>query len=208
MKNPSHDFSNIDDAMLISRLLKGEQVAYTYVVEQYHNNLLQVARSIVGMSVAEEVVQDAWIAAFKALSKFEQRSSLKTWLIRIVSNCAKTRLRQENRTINFSEIGGHDESPMDPAYFNSRGHWQKEVNSWEHATPEAMLANEQLKSCIDRAISDLPANQRSVMTLRDMQALEMQEICKILDISESNARVLLHRARNSVRESIDNYLRK
>ena len=208
MKTRPHDLTNIDDASLITRLLDGEQAAYSYVVELHHNNLLQVARSIVGMSVAEEVLQEAWIAAFKALAKFEQRSSLKTWLIRIVSNCAKSRLRQENRSINFSEFAGNDESVLDPAYFNNRGHWQREVHFWDQATPEALLANDQLKACIDNAISELPANQRSVLTLRDMQALEMQEICKILDISESNARVLLHRARNFVRESIDNYLRK
>jgi len=204
----SQDFSNLDDATLITRLLAGDQAAYTYVVEQYHNTLLQVSRSIVGMSIAEEVLQDAWIAAFKALANFEQRSSLKTWLIRIVSNCAKTRLRRENRSINFTELGFDEESPLDPANFNNRGHWQREVYFWEIATPEALLANDQLKSCIDQAISDLPANQRSVLTLRDIQSLEMQEICKILDISESNARVLLHRARNFVRESIDNFLRK
>ena len=197
-----------DDANLIPRLLDGEQEAYKIVVAAYHKNLLQVATSIVGMSVAEEVVQDAWIAAFKALPKFERRSSLKTWLIRIVSNCAKTRLRQENRSINFTEFSGGDESPLDPAYFNQRGHWQRDVNFWDETTPEALLENDQLRRCIDKAISELPVNQRSVMTLRDMQTLEMEDICKILDITESNARVLLHRARNYVRESIDHCLRK
>lgn len=201
--------NDISDAALIPRLLAGEQNAYTLVVSTYQNNLLQVARSIVGMSIADEVVQDAWIAAFRALPKFERRSSLKTWLIRIVSNCAKTRLRQENRTINFSALGSADEdSPVDPSFFDNRGHWQKQVQLWDDASPEILLASEQLKNCIDKAINDLPANQRSVLTLRDLQALEMQDICKILDISESNARVLLHRARSVVRESIDHCQRK
>jgi len=208
MTDEPTEIANIDDAALIVRLLNGEQSAYKYIVEKYQNTLMQVSRSIVGMSVADEVVQEAWIAAFRALPKFEQRSSLKTWLIRIVSNCAKTRLRQENRSINFSDIGGDNDELLDPSYFNKRGHWQKDVYFWDLATPEALLSNDQLKSCIDGAIADLPLNQRSVLTLRDMQSLDMQEICKILDISESNARVLLHRARNFVRESIDNFLRK
>jgi len=208
MQNRSLEKTKIDDATLIQRLLAREQDAYTYVVTTYQNNLLQVARGIVGMSIAEEVVQEAWIAAFRALANFEQRSSLKTWLIRIVSNCAKTRLRQENRSINFSEFAADDETILDPANFTSRGHWQAQVSFWDFATPDELLSNDQLKACIDLTIRDLPANQRSVLTLRDMQSLEMHEICKILDISESNARVLLHRARNIVREAIDNFLRK
>lgn len=193
---------------LIQRLLNQEQAAYFTVVKTYQTTLVQVARSIVGSSIAEEVVQEAWLAAFKALPKFERRSSLKTWLIRIVSNSAKTRLRHENRSVNFSEIGLENETVLDPSRFNERGHWSSPLINWDLASPDSILASEQLKTCIDKAIASLPVAQRAVLTLRDMQGLEMEDICKILEVSESNARVLLHRARSWIRESIDRCQRK
>ena len=196
------------DAELISKLLAQDQSAYFEVVKAYQSALLQVARSIVGTSIAEEVVQEAWLAAFKALPKFERRSSLKTWLIRIVSNCAKTRLRHENRSVSFSEIGFDNESTLDPSHFNDRGHWRSPVANWDIASPDSILATEQLKTCIDHAIGSLPVAQRAVLTLRDIQGLDMDDICKILDVSESNARVLLHRARSQIRETIDRCQRK
>lgn len=204
--NPA--IGNGADAALIERLLRQDQAAYFALVKTYQSTLLQVARGIVGSSIADEVVQDAWLAAFKALPKFERRASLKTWLIKIVSNCAKTRLRRENRSISFSEIGFENDTSLDPSYFKENGHWGRPIGLWNIDSPDAILASEQLKACIDRAILDLPVAQRTLLTLRDIQGLEMQDICKILEVSESNARVLLHRARSQVRESIDRCQRK
>jgi len=196
------------DDEIIPRLLKHEEAAYTIVVRAYQGILIQVSRAIIGPSLAEEVVQEAWISAFKALPKFERRSSLKTWLIRIVSNNAKTRLRHESRSLSFSEIASNDQEMVDPAYFDKKGSWTQPPRSWDINSPEEILSSQQLKACLDKAIQALPALPRSVMTLRDMQDQNMDMICKVLDISESNARVLLHRARSQVRESIARCQRK
>ena len=196
------------DDDIIPRLLQKEEAAYTLIVGAYHGILVQVARAIIGSSLAEEVVQEAWISAFKALSKFERRSSLKTWLIRIVSNSAKTRLRRESRSRTFSEISPNNDAIIDPAYFDQSGRWTHAPQAWDIDSPEEILSSQQLKTCLDNAIDALPPMPKSVLTLRDMQGQNMQIICKVLDISESNARVLLHRARTLVRESIARCQRK
>lgn len=200
------DIPKDDD--IIPRLLQHEEEAYTIVVRAYQGILLQVSRAIIGSSLAEEVVQEAWISAFKALPKFERRSSLKTWLIRIVSNNAKTRLRHESRSVSFSEIAPNDQDMVDPAYFDKKGSWTQPPSSWDINSPEEILSSHQLKDCLDQAIQALPALPRSVLTLRDMQDQSMDMICKVLEISESNARVLLHRARSQVRDSIARCQRK
>jgi len=202
----NHPLPNDDE--LIPRLLKHEEEAFTIVVKAYQGILTHVAMAIIGSSLAEEVVQEAWISALKALPKFERRSSLKTWLITIVSNNAKTRLRHESRTRTFSEISSNGDDMVDPSFFDKKGSWAQPPRSWDINSPEEILSSQQLKDCLDAAIKALSALPRSVLTLRDMQGQNMDIICKVLDISESNARVLLHRARSDVRESIARCQRK
>lgn len=193
--------TQINEAELIQRLIAGDAQAFEFIVAEYHSLMLSVARAIVGEAFADEVVQDAWISAIKALPDFEQRSRLKTWLLNIVSNGAKTRLRREKRQISLDD--GWESEPADK--FDQRGHRLDDVLPWDIATPEAMLANDQLQHIIEQCFQSLPANQRAVMTMFDMEGYAMDEICNILDISASNARVLLHRARTTLHHSIEKY---
>jgi len=163
--------------------------------------MISVARAIVGEAFADEVVQDAWISAIKALPKFEGRSSLKTWLLHIVSNGAKSRVRRENRMISLDD--GWQSVSSDK--FDNTGHRIDEILPWEEATPEALLANEQLQAAIEETFQKLPSLQRAALTMYDMEGLKMEEVCNILDISASNARVLLHRARTCLHQCIDKF---
>lgn len=190
-----------DEAALIKQLLLGDPHAFEYLVAEYHNLMLSVARAIVGDRFADEVVQDAWVSAIKALPKFEGRASLKTWLVQITSNGAKSRVRRENR---YTQLDEHWEA-SDTLEFDSTGHHVSPVQNWETLTPETALANTQLQALIEEAFQDLPAQQRAVMTMIDIENYKITEVCNILDISSSNARVLLHRARLAMHECIKQY---
>lgn len=190
--------TNADEKILITNLINGDEKAFELIVSNYHNLMLSVARAIVGEIFADEVVQDAWICAIKALPKFEGRSSLKTWLLHIVSNGAKTRVRRENRMISLDD--GWQSASSDK--FDNTGHRLDDLLAWEEATPEALLANDQLQAIIEKVFQQLPALQRAALTMYDMEGFKMEEICNILDISASNARVLLHRARTSLHQCI------
>jgi len=190
-----------DEQALIKKLIAGDQAAFEYLVSQYHNIMLSVARAIVGEAFADEVVQEAWISSIKALPKFEGRSKLKTWLLHIVSNGAKSRVRRENRMVSLDE--GWESVPADK--FDNRGHRLDNVYTWEEATPEALLANDQLQVIIEETFQKLPALQRAALTMYDMEGFNMDEICNILDVSTSNVRVLLHRARTTLHHCIEKY---
>mgnify|MGYP000243957611 FL=1 len=190
-----------DEQLLIKQLIDGDAAAFEYVVAEYHNIMLSIARAIVGDAFADEVVQEAWISAIKSLAKFEGRSKLKTWLLHIVSNGAKSRVRRENRMSSLDE--GWESVPSDK--FDQTGHRIDNVYTWEEATPEALLANEQLQTIIEETFQQLPALQRAALTMYDMEGIKMDEICNILDVSASNVRVLLHRARTTLHHSIEQY---
>lgn len=191
----------MDQTALIAKLNSGDASAFEYVVGQYHSIMLSVARAIIGEAFADEVVQEAWVSAIKALPRFEGRSSLKTWLLQITSNGAKTRLRRESRQLSLD-----DGWQAEPDYkFDHRGHRIDDVLQWNMDTPEALLQNDQLRDVIEKTYQSLPPHQRAVLTMCDMEGLEMTEICNILDISASNARVLLHRARTALHHSIEKY---
>jgi len=190
------------DDELIPRLLAQDEASYVQVVAAYHGLMVHLARAIVGEAIADEVAQEAWVAVLRALPKFERRSSLKTWILRIVSNTAKSRLRHESRTISLDE--SLEESPIfDPACFKSDAHWAKPPAMWHADTPDALLASTELRCRISSALDTLPPLQRAAVTLRDMQGLSMDAICKILEVSESNGRVLLHRARSRIQMAIE-----
>lgn len=193
-----------DDEELIPRLLAQDETAYTQVVAAYHGLMVHLARAIVGDAIADDVAQEAWLAVLKALPRFERRSSLKTWILRIVSNTAKSRLRHESRTINL-EDADNDSPIVDPARFKPNAHWASPPALWHADTPEALLSSTQLRACIHTALASLPPMQRAAITLRDMQGLDMETICKVLEISESNGRVLLHRARSRIQLAIDEH---
>lgn len=198
-KNLSPD--QLDEKGLIAKLIEGDGAAFEFVVGKYHGIMLSVARAIIGEAFADEVVQEAWVSAIKALPSFEGRASLKTWLLQITSNGAKTRLRRESRQLSLD-----DGWQAEPDYkFDQRGHRIDDVLQWNIDTPEALLENDQLRQVIEDAYQKLPPHQRAVLTMYDMEGIEMSEICNILDISASNARVLLHRARTALHHSIEKY---
>ena len=197
------EYQNEQD--LIAQLLKGDENAYRYVVQAYHNNMLYVAKSIVGPAIADEIVQDAWVSVLKALPKFEGRSSLKTWVLRIVSNNAKTRLRKESRSIAMGDASDMEKLTTISERIHENSQSSCPVKHWNIASPDALLSSEELKAVIYSAIDKLPPVQQSIISLRDMNDMSMAEICKILEISESNSRVLLHRARTKIWQSINKF---
>lgn len=191
----------LDEKALIAKLIEGDAAAFDYVVDRYHSIMLSVARAIIGEAFADEVVQEAWVSAIKALPRFEGRASLKTWLLQITSNGAKTRLRRESRQLSLDD--GWQAEPDEK--FDKRGHRIDDVLPWNMETPDALLENDQLRQVIENTFQKLPPHQRAVLTMADIEGLEMTEICNILDISSSNARVLLHRARTMLHHSIEKY---
>ena len=193
-----------DDAQLIPRLLAQDEGAYAQLVGAYHGLMIHLARAIVGEAIADEVAQEAWVAVLRALPAFERRSSLKTWILRIVSNTAKSRLRRESRSISLDGLQA-DQASVDPASFRGDGHWAKPPAAWHAETPDDLLASEELRNIIHLTISALPPLQRAALTLRDMQDMDMDSLCKVLDVSESNGRVLLHRARSRIQAAIEEY---
>jgi len=168
-----------------------------------YSQLAIVARAIAGPSIADEVVQESWISVLKALPKFEGRSTLKTWITRIVANEAKRRLKKESRHISLEGLTEDDSSFLER--FDSKGHWIRPPANWDLATPEEILEESQLKQCIDATIEQLPDQQKAVFVLRDMQSFSLEQICNILEVSDSNVRVLLHRARTRLHQAIEHF---
>jgi RNA polymerase sigma-70 factor (ECF subfamily) len=203
-----------DDTTLVARLRAGDEEAFEELVSKYHGSLLRVAMSFVAeRTAAEEVVQETWLGVIRGLSGFEGRSSLKTWIFRILANRAQTRGKREARSIPFSSLKAPQSEPdyepaVDPSRFDARGMWAEPPPRWTNAPPEDLLAQRETMELIQRAIAELPENQRSVITLHDVEDVAPDEICNILEISETNQRVLLHRARSRIRRTLEQHLRK
>ena len=193
---------DLTEAEILERLLKGDEAVFSLVFSKYYGSMQAVAYSIAGSVIAEEVVQEAWFSALRALPKFEGRSSLKSWLIRIVANEAKTRRRKENRTVSLEAI--QDTWATDPR-FTENSHWKNPSTQWHGDTPEELLAADELKICIEEQMQKLPENQLAALRLRNAGGLSMDELCNILGVSSSNVRVLLHRARDKMLQVIDHF---
>jgi len=189
------------DKALLARIKNGELSAFETLVGQYHSKLISVAQSFVGQAFAEEIVQDSWEAAIKSIDKFEERSSLSTWLTQIVINRSKTRLKRENRQISL-DVGWHD---PDTDSYSENERWSSPSQPWHIDTPEELLSSDHLRVLITETLENLPEKQRLVITLHDLEGFEFNEICNILDVSPSNVRVLLHRARLTIRKVIDEF---
>jgi RNA polymerase sigma-70 factor (ECF subfamily) len=190
-----------DEMQLVEALRAGDERVFEELVRMYQGTLLRVAQMYVSSrSVAEEVVQETWLAVLNGIDRFEGRSSLKTWIFRILANRAKTRGQREGRTIPFSSLGD-SEPAVQPDRF-AGGHWAAFPDAW----PEERLLGEETAHVIERAIEGLPPTQRAVITLRDVQGWSAEEVRNALELSETNQRVLLHRARSKVRRSLEEYL--
>lgn len=195
---------SINDPQFIARLQAGDNNAFKSLISTYHQKLVIVARAIAGDVFAEDIAQEAWASIFKAIAKFEGRSSLSTWMIQIVSNEAKSRLRREKRHSSYGDIDDIGPS-VDPDNFNGSGHWSNPPSHWEINTPELMLQEDQLRQCIEHTLTVLPENQKAVFLLRDVEQCELSSIADTLVISEANVRVLLHRARLRLMATINHY---
>jgi RNA polymerase sigma-70 factor (ECF subfamily) len=196
-----------DDPAFLARLRAGEEGAYRQLIRRFHTSLVSVANAVIGSRAqAEEVVQDAWLAVFNGISRFEGRSSLATWLFSIVLNRARTRASREKRTVGLPGIldGAHgSERAVDVTEFQPDGHWIEAPRLWDELSPERVVAGMQLWAHVQVAIEKLPPGQRAVIVLRDMEGREAEETCVLLGISAENQRVLLHRARGRIRKVID-----
>lgn len=206
--------AKLDETAYLALLRQRDETAFTRLVEQYHTSLVRLARLFVQDEwLAAELSQETWIAVLQGLDSFEARSSLKTWIFTILTNKAKTRGRRESRSFVFSDFDKTAfDSPAVPAErFKdasagaSAGHWAAQPASWA-GIPEERILSEETLEVVRSAIAGLPDNQRAVITLRDVEELSSQDICNILGISETNQRVLLHRARARVRAALEDYL--
>jgi RNA polymerase sigma-70 factor (ECF subfamily) len=204
--------ASTEEMRLVDGLRAGDEAAFAELMRRYGASMLRIAQLYVrSRAVAEEVVQEAWLAVFKGIGRFEGRSSLKTWLFRILSNTAKTRAVREGRSIPFSALAADEEDggSVDPDRFlgpdeRFPGHWSSPPASW--GEPEERLVAAETLDVIKGEIEKLPPAQALVITMRDIEGFSSEEVCNALEISETNQRVLLHRARTRVRRALEDYL--
>ena len=204
-------FDDVDD---LAALRAGDEDAFARLIQAYHPAMVRLAMNYVPTrAVAEEVAQEAWLGVLQGLDRFEGRSSLKTWIFRILMNRAMTRGRQERRTIPFSAVFDPRTEPGEPAVDPDRfqaaggtapGAWADPPRPWEGSPEDRLLARETLQQ-VGRAIEALPASQREVIILRDVLGWTSAEARNVLEITETNQRVLLHRARSKVRRALEQY---
>ena len=203
---------SVDDTQLVEALRAGDERVFEQLTREYHASLLRVAQIYVTTrAVAEEVVQETWLGVLNGIERFEARSSLKTWIFRILTNIAKTRAQREGRTLPFSALerpGAVPEPAVDPERFlppeHERwpGHWVSRPEPW----PEDRLLADETRGVVEGAIEALPPAQRAVISLRDVEGWSSDETCNALGLTETNQRVLLHRARSKVRQELEKYL--
>jgi RNA polymerase sigma-70 factor (ECF subfamily) len=206
------DRTAAEETELLARLRAGDERAFEALVERHYPTMLAVARHYVKTrAVAEEVVQEAWLGVLNGIDRFEGRSSLRTWILRILVNIAKTRGVREARSIPFASLAPEgDEPAVDPERFRSAddpfpGHWRAYPANWQRL-PEEALAERETLDVVLTTIHRLPPPQRIVITMRDIQGCDSEEVCEALDVSEGNQRVLLHRARSKVRSALERHL--
>ena len=195
-----------DDRALLARLRTGEEAAFETLVSRYDRSLRQLARTFVHTaSAADDVVQETWLAVIRGLDSFEGRSSLRTWIFSILVNRARTRGARDARSVPFSALEAGDGPTVDPVAFGADGRWRSAPPRLD-ADPEARLLSQELRGHLLAAVEELAPAQRAVITLRDLAGLDAEEVCSLLDITDGNQRVLLHRARTHVRGALGSLL--
>jgi RNA polymerase sigma-70 factor (ECF subfamily) len=197
----------MEERELIAKLRAGDEAAFRELIATYHPMLVRVARAYVPtQTAAEEVAADTWLAVLEGIDRFQERSSLKTWLFRILTNKAKTRGMRERRSLPFSALES-DDSSVDPDRFHGPEHqWPGHWAAPPQGFPEERLLAGETRDVVERAIAALPPAQRAVISLRDIEGWDAEEVCNALTLSETNQRVLLHRARSAVRAALESYL--
>jgi RNA polymerase sigma-70 factor (ECF subfamily) len=199
------------DAEVVAALRAGDEDTFAALVDEMNGPMIRVAQGYVGTRAgAEEVVQDTWLAVLQGVERFEGRSSLRTWIFRILMNRAMSQFGRERRSVPFSSLGPEDEGPsVDPDRFFPPSHlaaggWSDPPRGWDEIPEQVVLSGETM-AVIRDALAQLPDRQRAVMALRDLQHLSSAEACDVLEISEANQRVLLHRARTKVRRALEKH---
>jgi RNA polymerase sigma-70 factor (ECF subfamily) len=204
----------VEDGELVEALRRGDEAAFAGLVDELTGPLTRLALvHVPSQAVADEVVQDTWVGVIRGIDRFEGRSSLRTWIFQILLNNARTRGQRERRTLPFSSLWrrnpeGRDEPAVDPDRFQGRrgeypGHWARPPVEWD--SPEERLASEAARGVMLAAISKLPERQREVLALRDIQGYTAEDACNALQLTETNQRVLLHRARSKVRAALERH---
>jgi RNA polymerase sigma-70 factor, ECF subfamily len=202
-----------DDRYLVAALRAGDEAAFAHLLDRYHGALVRLAMAYVGdRSTAEEVAQDAWLGVMRGIDRFEERSSFRTWLFTILVNQARRRGERERRCVPFSALARGDgaEPAVAPDRFlppgdESAGWWAAYPTPWSD-TPEDVLVSGEVRAELARAIEALPAVQRRVVVLRDVEGWSAGEVCALLGLSEGNQRVILHRGRARLRRALERYL--
>ena len=190
------------DAELLRQLRAGDEQAFVTLVERYNGSMLRLAASFVpSRAVAEEVVQDTWLAVLRGLSAFQGRSSLRTWMFTILVNRARTTGTREQRTIPFADTG----PVVDASRFGPDGAWSAPPEHWIEEAEDRLEA-EKLAQLLKALVGGLPERQREVVLLRDVEGMTSAEVCQVLAISEANQRVLLHRGRGKLRQALESEL--
>jgi RNA polymerase sigma-70 factor (ECF subfamily) len=189
-----------DEHVLVQALRHGDERAFAAVVRRHHAAMVRVARLYVAdRTAAEEVVQDTWAVVFASVDRFEERSSLKTWIYRILVNRARTRGEREHRTMPFCALERDDGPAVDPSLFRD-GAWATPPRPW--TDPERRLLNLEVREALRTALAQLPERQRAVVTLRDVEGLDAEEVAQLLGVSDGAQRVLLHRGRTKLRAAL------
>jgi RNA polymerase sigma-70 factor (ECF subfamily) len=210
----AEDTASAEEIRLIAALRAGDERAFMTLIDRYQSTLVRLALLYVGdRDAAEDVVQETWLGVFQGIDRFEGRSSLKTWLFRILTNRAKRRGERDHRSIPFSAAvspGDDEETSVGPDRFfppghEWAGHWSSLPTDWD-VLPEERFLSAETRAAVDRAIATLPPTQREVITLRDVEGWTSEEVRNALDLSETNQRVLLHRARTKVRKALEEQL--
>jgi RNA polymerase sigma-70 factor (ECF subfamily) len=205
-KRVQDDIASEDDRALVEALRRGDEAAFATLVDRYSRPMLRLAATYVrSPAVAEEVVQEAWLGVVAGIDRFEGRSSLKTWIFRILTNTAQTRGAREARSVPFSSLEreGEEEPAVDPDRFGAEGFWASPPRPWD--LPDERLLSKETRERVAQTIEALPPMQRAVISLRDVEGWSSEEVRNVLELSETNQRVLLHRARSTVRAELERY---
>src|SRR5271170_4850150 len=192
-----------EDSELVARLRAGDEQAFVALVARHHSSMLRLARAFVSSSaVAEEVVQDTWLGVVRGIDGFAGRSSFKTWLLQILVNRARSTGVREHRSVAIGDAA----PAVDRSRFDASGAWMSPPQHWIEDSEDRLLA-ESLAQRIRATLEELPPRQREVLTLRDVDGLTGKEVCEVLEISEANQRVLLHRGRSHLRQALEDSVR-
>jgi RNA polymerase sigma-70 factor, ECF subfamily len=199
-------FGTRDEARLVASLRAGDEEAFDELVDRHHASLVRVASTYVrDRAVAEEVAQETWLAVLTGIGRFERRSSLKTWIFKILVNQAKTRAVRERRSVPFSTLEDPDAGlggpVVDPDRFGANGMWSNPPRAWPY---EELLRGEESRVILE-TIDSLSPSQRAVISMRDVEGFDAETVCNVLGITDTNQRVLLHRARSHVRQALEDH---